>query len=95
MKFINSIEKLKINYMYSMSDGHKGSWVILLKEVYPSKSEIYFEIINDRSGVNTGVNDSLHEDYISKVKETSKNFQSDKYAWYEIGLVEDFPEYFL
>ena len=93
--FISNVKQLKLNHLYSLKDTNENEFIIHIVEI---SDMIYFYIVSNRDGItgsSTADQDHLNLDYISNVKETSEDFDRGQYAFYEIGLKEDHPEYFL
>jgi hypothetical protein len=91
MKFINKPKKVKKGYLYAIKDNDSIRIVIARKNVYKKKYIYFDEVTNKETFISF-----LNYKTISKIPETDKNFdEKNRYALYELGPKEDYPEYFI
>jgi hypothetical protein len=97
MKFIENYNDLKEGYLYCVKDITNminGSYeIVLIKKQNDDESFVMDLIITS----NDDIWDiwKINKTNVSSVPETDENFDNSRYAFYEIGPKEEFPEYFI
>ena len=94
MKFINSVDKLKLNYYYIIKD-LKVYYTIKILEIDKTKRIVELKVIKLKDEKVNDTFDELGFYTLSRVQETHLDFNNSTYVFYEIGTKETHPEYFL
>lgn len=97
MKFIDNFDDIKINYLYLIKDKFNYYYSICAKESNEYSLKIFsFDIIKTAEDYNYGYCQfTLQPCSVSPIETTHPDYDNITYSVYEIGHINDHPEYLL